>query len=63
MKNTTATPVFVKTSSNPGKQQVKTKRIVITDIDLYEEEEMIKVKNSKRILNKAGALIIKKNIK
>ncbi len=61
MKNTTAALVFVKANSNPGKKNDKTKRIVITDVDLYEEEEMMKLTKSRKILNTSAEVTNKKH--
>jgi hypothetical protein len=59
MKNTTAAPVFIKANNSSGKLNVKTKRIVITDVDLYDEEEMIQLSGKGKLLKSSRNLINK----
>lgn len=60
MKNTIATPVLIKAKSTLGKDRFKANRYLITDVDIYEEEEMIKVRTIKKILNNPADQINKK---
>lgn len=60
MKNTIATPFLIKAKSTLGKDRFKAKRYLITDVDMYEEEEIIKVRTIKKILNNPARQINKK---
>ena len=52
MKNTTDTPLLTKENNKQVKDKFTPLRYFITDVDMYQEEEMIEVQIKKKTLNK-----------
>ena len=52
MKNTMTAPVFVKVNRGKQKNKVKTRFLSLTDLDLYEEEEIKTVVRVKHVKSK-----------
>ena len=63
MKNTTDTPLLTKENNKQVKDKFTPLRYFITDVDMYQEEEMIEVQIKKKTINKPADQINKKNVK
>ena len=63
MKNTTDTPLLTKENNKQVKDKFTPLRYFITDVDMYQEEEMIEVQIKKKTINKPADQINKKIVK